>query len=39
MSAFYFQFIGLLHDIGHGPLSHSFEREFLPKVLGGGIEW
>lgn len=29
---------GLLHDIGHGPFSHMFEREFLPKVM-SGCEW
>lgn len=29
---------GLLHDIGHGPFSHLFEREVLPKVL-KGTEW
>ncbi|KAL0351001.1 UNVERIFIED_CONTAM: Deoxynucleoside triphosphate triphosphohydrolase SAMHD1 [Sesamum radiatum] len=29
---------GLLHDIGHGPFSHLFEREFLPEVLKGS-EW
>ncbi|XVE67943.1 hypothetical protein DITRI_Ditri09bG0028300 [Diplodiscus trichospermus] len=29
---------GLLHDVGHGPFSHLFEREFLPKVL-NGFKW
>ncbi|KAG5534943.1 hypothetical protein RHGRI_022900 [Rhododendron griersonianum] len=29
---------GLLHDVGHGPFSHLFEREFLPQVLKGS-EW
>ncbi|XP_052189486.1 uncharacterized protein LOC127799470 isoform X2 [Diospyros lotus] len=29
---------GLLHDIGHGPFSHLFEREFLPQVL-NGYKW
>ncbi|KAM7464614.1 hypothetical protein LguiA_032735 [Lonicera macranthoides] len=29
---------GLLHDVGHGPFSHLFEREFLPRVL-NGVKW
>ncbi|XP_050205086.1 uncharacterized protein LOC126655128 isoform X2 [Mercurialis annua] len=29
---------GLLHDIGHGPFSHLFEREFLPRVY-NGLKW
>ncbi|TMW93063.1 hypothetical protein EJD97_012249 [Solanum chilense] len=29
---------GLLHDIGHGPFSHLFEREFLPQVC-NGLDW
>ncbi|KAJ7523616.1 hypothetical protein O6H91_18G055800 [Diphasiastrum complanatum] len=29
---------GLLHDVGHGPFSHVFDNEFLPRVA-PGIEW
>lgn len=31
----FIQFVGLLHDVGHGPFSHMFERAFLPLVLHG----
>lgn len=24
-----------MHDVGHGPFSHLFEREFLPQVTSG----
>lgn len=30
---------GLLHDVGHGPFSHVFENEFLPRVLPAGSKW
>ncbi|CAJ2665439.1 unnamed protein product [Trifolium pratense] len=29
---------GLMHDVGHGPFSHLFEREFLPQVISGS-DW
>ncbi|KAL6567820.1 hypothetical protein OROGR_001488 [Orobanche gracilis] len=29
---------GLLHDLGHGPFSHMFEREFIPRVR-HGLKW
>ncbi|EPS64477.1 hypothetical protein M569_10302, partial [Genlisea aurea] len=32
------QLSGLLHDFGHGPFSHTFERGFIPRVC-NGLEW
>ncbi|KAI5679195.1 hypothetical protein M9H77_10145 [Catharanthus roseus] len=29
---------GLLHDVGHGPFSHMFEHDFLPRVC-SGLKW
>lgn len=26
---------GLCHDLGHGPFSHVFEKELLPKLFPG----
>ncbi|KAI3428522.1 hypothetical protein D9Q98_007345 [Chlorella vulgaris] len=30
---------GLCHDIGHGPFSHSFQTELVPKLLPPGQTW
>jgi hypothetical protein len=30
---------GLCHDLGHGPFSHSFQTELVPKLLPPGERW
>lgn len=30
---------GLCHDLGHGPFSHSFQTELVPKLLPPGEHW
>ncbi|KAL4439253.1 hypothetical protein ABPG77_004155 [Micractinium sp. CCAP 211/92] len=30
---------GLCHDLGHGPFSHAFETELVPKLLKEGEQW
>ncbi|KAL4428396.1 hypothetical protein ABPG75_002485 [Micractinium tetrahymenae] len=30
---------GLCHDLGHGPFSHAFETELVPKLLREGEQW
>lgn len=33
------QIAGLCHDLGHGPMSHMFDRHFIPRCRGPSCTW